>query len=188
MPILRPFLEFPDQGAIIGRLLAGYALLEIDIMHCVSVVRDDLDTVLKAMFRPRGETQRIEIADAFGRQHYCNWNLGTQFSMSVGAMRHCLKIRNQYAHCIWHADGSGQLGFVNLEEIANRNDLIGDLKDLTVKYVDLPLLQQQEAYFDFTDQLIAWTSYEGRVRAGKLSTRGVPKPRQMKRPPLHLLP
>jgi hypothetical protein len=32
-------------------------------MHCVQVVRDDFDAVLKAMFRPRGEATHIDIAD-----------------------------------------------------------------------------------------------------------------------------
>jgi len=62
MPILNAFLNFPNEAAIIGRLLAGYSDLEVGMMHCAQVVRDDLDTVLKTMFRTRGETQRIDVA------------------------------------------------------------------------------------------------------------------------------
>jgi hypothetical protein len=65
--ILGPFLTFHKGASIIGRLLAGYTNLEVGLMHCVQVVRDDFDAVLKAMFRPRGETSRIDIADALGR-------------------------------------------------------------------------------------------------------------------------
>ena len=100
MTVRQAFAKFHDEAAIIGRLLAGYADLEIDLMHCAQVVRDDLDTVLKSMFRARGETVRIDIADAFGRQHYGALGLASEFAMAIGAVRHCLKIRNQYAHCI----------------------------------------------------------------------------------------
>jgi hypothetical protein len=65
--ILAPFLTFHEEAAIIGRLLAGYTALEVGLMNCVQVVRDDFDAVFKAMFRARGETFRIEIADALGR-------------------------------------------------------------------------------------------------------------------------
>jgi len=66
-------------------------------MNCVQVVRDDFDAVLKAIFRVRGETARIDIADALGRHFYDDRGLATEFGMAVGAVRHCLKIRNQYA-------------------------------------------------------------------------------------------
>ena len=51
--ILSPFLTFHQEAAVIGRLSAGYTTLEVGLMHCVQVVRDDFDAVLKAMFRPR---------------------------------------------------------------------------------------------------------------------------------------
>lgn len=117
--ILLPFQSpFDKEGAIIGRLLAGYTNLEVGLLHCVQVVRDDFDSVLKAMFRTRGESQRIDIADALGRYYYHDHKLGTKFEMAIGAMRHCLRIRNQYAHCVWWDDRSGKLSFANLEEIA----------------------------------------------------------------------
>jgi hypothetical protein len=114
--ILGPFLKFPEEAAIIGRLSAGHTMLELDLMNCVQVVRDDLDAILKAMFRVRGETARIDIADALGRHFYDDRGLGTEFAMAIGAVRHCLKIRNQYAHCIWYDDYSGKLAFSNIEE------------------------------------------------------------------------
>jgi hypothetical protein len=78
-PILNPFLKFPDEAAIIGRLSAGYTTLEVGLMSCVQVVRDDFDAILKAMFRVRSETARIDIADALGRHFYDNRGLGTEF-------------------------------------------------------------------------------------------------------------
>ena len=43
------FHRFPDEAAIVGRLLAAYAELEIGLLHCVSAARDDFDAVLKAL-------------------------------------------------------------------------------------------------------------------------------------------
>jgi uncharacterized caspase-like protein len=43
--VMPAFHTFPNEAAIIGRLLAGYAELEIDPLHCVSVARDDFDAV-----------------------------------------------------------------------------------------------------------------------------------------------
>jgi hypothetical protein len=186
-PILGPFVTpFAKEGAIVGRLLAGYTTLEVGLMHCAQVVRDDFDTVLKAMFRARGETARIDIADAFGRHWYPKYTLGTEFETAIAAVRYCLKIRNQFAHCVWYDDKSGKLTFTNLEEIAKGNAYLGDLKDLTTFYVDEPLLTEQEAYFVYTDEVISWVNYEGRLRAGKIDKNPQTKPKQPTQPPLHL--
>jgi hypothetical protein len=39
MTILSAFLAFPDEAALIGRMLAGYSDLEIDLMNCAKSVR-----------------------------------------------------------------------------------------------------------------------------------------------------
>ena len=116
--ILPAFDRYPQEAAIIGRLLAGYGELEFELYHCVAGITGDFDTVFKVMFRPRGETQRIDIADSMGRTRFRDVDLGDRFSEAVSDMRYCRKIRNQYAHCTWHNDYSGRFGFVQLEEIA----------------------------------------------------------------------
>jgi hypothetical protein len=185
-PMVMPaFRRFPGEAAIIGRLLAGYAELEIALLHCVSAVREDFDAVLKAMFRIRGETARINIGDALGRQPYAKLDLGADFELAVSAMRYCLKIRNQYAHCNWYDDLSGRLAFVNVEEIAKGNQPISGFDNLTRRYVDVPSLEGQEKYFGYADALINYANYEGRLRTGKLRTRLFEKPGHMSEPPLY---
>ena len=184
--ILAPFLAFREKAAVIGRLSAGYTNLEVGLMNCVQVVRDDFDAVLKAMFRPRGETNRIDIADALGRHFYHDRSLGTEFEMGVAAVRHRLKIRNQYAHCVWYDDKSGKLAFVNLEEIARENTRLKDLASLTVLHVDVPLLAEQEQYFVYADEILAWINYEGRLRDGKIKTNPLTKPQSLKAPALNI--
>ncbi|MFN0219104.1 MAG: hypothetical protein ACKVP4_09850 [Hyphomicrobium sp.] len=180
--LLPPFEAFPEEAKLIGQLLAGYATLEIDLMNCVSVVRDDLDSTLKAMFRARGETQRIQVADALGRQHYIKLKLGTEFEMAVGAVKFCMKVRNQYAHCIWYDDNTGFLAFVNLEELAELNAFVPSLVGLTRHHVDVPLLSAQMTYFKYATSLLAWTNFEGRRLAGKLTNQPLAKPPAMKQP------
>ena len=186
MSILDVFKQFPKEAQIVGHLLAVYSTLEIDLMHCVQVPREDFDTVLKAMFRPRGETSRIDIADAFGRQVYRELELGTEFEMALSAMRNCLKIRNQYAHCVWWDDWSKKLAFANLEDIANSNEKQKGLRDLKPFHVDVPLLESQSNYFEYTDQLLSWVTWEGRVRDKKLEKHIFPKPAQLAPPDLYI--
>lgn len=81
---------------------------------------DNLDMAVKALFRARGESQRIKIADALGRQAYRKLKLETLFEGTISGMHYCLKIRNQYAHCNWHDDNTGCLSFLNMEQIAKK--------------------------------------------------------------------
>jgi hypothetical protein len=184
--IIPAFRDFPNEARVIGNLLAGYTNLEIDLMHCVQIVREDFDVALKTMFRIRGEILRINIGDALGRAYYSAYDLKPQFIRAIGAMRHCLKIRNQYAHCNWWNDLSGKLAFANLEEIAKLDTVQTDLKHLTAYHIDMPLLQLQEGYFSHTDSLFTFVNYEGRLRAGKLASQPFQEPPQIEPPPLRI--
>jgi len=108
--VMPAFQRFPAEAAIIGRLLAEYAELEIALLDCVSAAREDFDATLKAMFRVRGETARINVGDALGHQVYDRLGLRADFELAVSAMRYCLKIRNQYAHCNWDDDFGRRAG------------------------------------------------------------------------------
>lgn len=186
MTTKKAFEKFSEEGAIIGRLLVAYADLELGLFHCINVAREDFDTVYKAMFKERGETRRINMAEIFGKQIYTDLGLGTKFEMAISSLRYCLKIRNQYAHCNWWDDYSGHLAFANLEEIAEIKSAIKDLKDLTVHHIDVSTLVQQEKYFEYTDTFVEWLNYEGRRVEGKPSMPQKPAPKQLKQPPLYM--
>ena len=186
METKKAFTRFSDEGIIIGRLLAAYADLELSLFHCVNVTRDDFDTVYKSMFKERGETRRVNMADIFGRQNYHKLGLGTQFEMAISSIRYCLKIRNQYAHCIWYNDYSGSLAFSNLEEGTESDRIVKDFKELTIHHINIDTLVLQEQYFEYTDSLLAWVNYDGRRVAGKPSTPQQPAPKQLKQPPLYM--
>jgi hypothetical protein len=105
--------------------------------------------------------------------------------MALSAVRYCLKIRNQYAHCIWYDDYTGKLAFTDLEEIAEENSFLTDLKSLTILHVDVPLLQSQEDYYRNTEHFLSWVNFEGRTRGGELKQNHVAKPKQQNQPPLN---
>jgi hypothetical protein len=177
--------RFPTEMGLVGRLITRYADFEIALLHCVQMGRGaDLDSTLKTMFRVRSIRQRVNIADGLGRQTYHDLNLGTQFELAVGNTRFCGRIRSQYTHCIWHDDLSGDLGFVNLEELAESNDRIDDLLGLTIRYVDMALLGEQDAYFGYVEESLVFVNYEGRIAQGE-TIPPVPAPKSLARPLLY---
>jgi hypothetical protein len=139
-------------------------------MNCIQVARNsDLNSTLKAMFRIRGETNRVLIADGLGRAIYDQLGLGAEFDLLISTLRNCLAIRNRYAHAYWHDPDQGKaLCYVSLEELAKEDAEVNDLGKLSFFYIDEPLLLRQEAYFEYARNLIMYLNYEGRFRAGKL--------------------
>lgn len=174
---------FPRQMIIIGRLLVDYGEPELDLMNCVQVARaGDLNGVLKAMFRVRGETNRIEIADGLGRPAYAA-SMATEFDAMIAAMRHCLRIRNKYAHAYWHDPKQGtELCYVSLEELARDPEEVTDLIGLRFFYIDEPLLLEQERFFEYTRDQITYVNFEGRYRSGALKQQPFSPPSPMTQP------
>ena len=186
--ILAPFDKFSAEGAAVGRLLAGYSGIEIDLLHCVQMARGgDFDTVLKQMFRFRGETRRIDEAQKLSQGNYQHLDLTEEFREAIAVVRYCLKIRNQYAHWVWWDDSSGKLAFANPEDLARCEAPVNDFLNLKPNHVDVTLLTQQESYFIYASELLNWVNYEGRFRDGRLNS-GNPlsKPQATLRPKLHL--
>ena len=108
-------------------MLAGYSNLEVGLFHCVKITIRDFNTAFKAMFSVRGETRRIDAAERLGLPAYVPHSLDTDFLAAVAAMRHCLLIRNQYAHWTFWDDHSGALAFANLEDLARSTTPVSDL-------------------------------------------------------------
>src|SRR5579863_8524181 len=117
-----PFLRnFSKQRIALGRLLLAYAELEVDLCNVVAEAYD-LNIAIKALYRMRGESQRIQIADGLARQLYAEAKLETPFCEVIGDMQYAVTIRNQYAHCTWAVwPTSKNLAFVNYEDAAKSN-------------------------------------------------------------------
>ena len=177
--------QSPQAAASIGRMVVGYTELEFGLMSCIDIASDDFDALFKAMFRTRGETQRLEIADAIGRYRFHALKLGTEFEMALGAIQYCLKIRNQYAHCHWLVV-PGRIGFVDLEEVAKENKLAHGESRFTYHNLTPDLVTKQESYFDYTDHFLWWLQSEAAIKRGKEKANPAPKPKQEARPPLYM--
>lgn len=184
MKVSAAFAAFPNEAAIIGRILAGYTDLELDLLNCVKSATGDFDSVLKAMHRTRGETQRLEVADALGRQIYRGLTLGTEFEMALGAVKYCMRIRNLYAHSVWWTNAQ-MLSFTNLEEIAKLNDAVHDLASAQVYRATVGHLEPQFAYFEYASHLLAWVSNEGNKRMGRPHVPALAKPAAVTPPLLY---
>jgi len=181
------FRKFPEEAAIVGRLVLGYGELEISLCHCISMSGVGLDAAVKAMFKVRGETGRVKAAGTHGKAAYLKLNLATEFAEAISGMHYCLSIRNQYAHRQWYDDHSGKLAFVNMEEIAQDSLVISDLRGLTIFHVDTALLMQQEAYFINVATCLDYLNFEGQKRAGTLTHGHIfTWPPAMVQPALHI--
>jgi hypothetical protein len=116
--VLPGFISRPDEGSIIGRILAGYGELEMELCACVCVATGDLDAAIKALFRLRGEDKRIRRAVAMARDYYTSADLAETFDSVIEDLHWCRQIRNQYAHSQWYYTEAEGLCFVDLEHTA----------------------------------------------------------------------
>jgi hypothetical protein len=178
--------RFPKLMSVVGRLLVAYGELELDLMNCIQVARGyDLNSTLKAMFRVRGETNRLDIADALGQEPYDKRGLSAEFKQMMDAVRYCLRIRNKYAHAYWHDPGT-ELCYLSLEELAKEDIFVKDLTGLTFFYIDEPLLLRQEAYFEYARDVIRYVNHEGRVQAKEFASQPFRLPAAPTPPPFYV--
>ncbi len=77
--IMLCFDRFRVEGNIIGRLLAGYGELELEMCACVAATTGDLDGAIKKLFRMRGENKRIKTADSMMKRPYTSVGLASKY-------------------------------------------------------------------------------------------------------------
>jgi hypothetical protein len=184
---LNPFHRFTAEAAAVGRLLLGYSNLEIDLMNCIQMAcGGNLNAVLKPMYSARGESKRINRAEALGLPHFSQRHLTPHFQHAKAVLRRCLQIRNQYAHWALWDDNSGKLAFADLESLGKLKRPVNDLRKLRTFHVNAALLAEQEAYYIYFDRYISWLNFEIRMRSGALRRNILPKPKRIKRPRLKL--
>lgn len=178
----------PEEAKRIGRMLAGYSELEYGLFACIESAGVDFDSSFKVMFRTRGETQRLEVADALGRYKFHALGFGTDFEMGVGGVRKCLKIRNQYAHSHWFADEKS-LNFFDMEENAKLNILLTTENTRFVfRSLTPDLVKRQEDFFNYVSDFLIWLQMETDRKRGTPTTLDVSKPKQLEPPLLYMRP
>lgn len=181
MLLMPAFHRFPLEAALIGRLLAGYGELELLLGFAAGASMGNEILGAKTIFRVRSEANRIQIADSLAREPYEKAKLGAEYADMLGAMRHCLKIRNQFTHCHWADHQEGGLFFTNLENAAFA--IKGFEYDWL--HVDLALLESHESYFIYATQCLWHLPAVLYVGSGKLSSHTFPMPPKRPQPSLN---
>ena len=180
--MLRPFVERPEEAAIIARLLAGYGELEFFLHLNVSEVLGSQDMSARVLFRLRSEQQRIDVADSILRAPFEQQGLLGPYKDAHDAMQSCRKIRNQYAHCHWDLDDDGNLRFTSLDEAAKTKTGSVVLK---FALIEKDLLVKQEEYFAYCQGMLAYCLQEWSRKLGRVPNPTFAKPKGRPAPPLH---
>lgn len=179
--LLTEFDDFPEEGKLIGRLVTSYGEIEFSLMNCLAAALGyDIGTAMAVFFRTRGEDARINVADALIRPALKETKLDGHWSNAVGIVKHCKKIRNQFAHSHWWADTNG-LFFLDFDTDAQKSIEA----PVTFYGLDVPLLQQQERYFEHAVDWLLYLESEHSRRAGLSPSLKRPIPSAVEKPPLH---
>lgn len=183
MPFTIPGLyKFPKEAVIIGRLLAGYSEIEYAVGLCLAAVLDDPDTMVRVLFRTRGEEQRLEIADALMRHKFDSAKLTSTYCEAMADAHWCRRIRNQFAHCLYDGHSDDFLRIVSLEDSAKAR--AGGTTATRIA-VTPDLLKYHEEYFGYVQWCLFFLEKEYLKVVGKISSHAHSLPKKIARPPLN---
>jgi hypothetical protein len=148
--LMPAFQEWPDEAAIVGRLLVDYGELEFELALSMGWAISDKRQGIRDFFSARGERRRIELADEKAGVWMRLTGVKDEFAETLAAMRACKDIRNGFAHCHWaslkHGLESDGLFFVNIEQAAGSPGKF----IFQWQHASLPRLQAMEAYYTYT--------------------------------------
>jgi hypothetical protein len=170
----------PAEACLIGQLVLGYGELERAVAVCLGASIADRPPAFRMMFRVLGETARIDAADAMMRHKYDQVGLTSEYADAIGAVKFCVKARNQFAHCHWADDVYADLFFANLRKTVKS----GDSTEHIWLHIDKVIAEDLLSYFEYTIDLLQFLEKEYLVRAGKAAY-SLEKPKKCKRPALH---
>ena len=179
------FHRYPAEAIVVGRLLSAFGELEFTVVEIARRATDNARLpFLRALYRLRASSARLQAADAFMRPVCENFQLGDEYETAKKAVDHCSKIRNQFSHCNWADDpncSNGGLFFIDLE------GAFEDAEDLELHWrpINLELLTSQEAYFIFTLEYLRWINHELAARRGILQPNVWQRPLILEQPRLH---
>jgi hypothetical protein len=182
MRLLPSFDRHLKEAAIIGRILAGYGELELLLGQCAGSVIDDQDRALRAIFRIISESARLGVADAIARHGFVQAGLRNEYCDAYGAAKHCLLLRNQYAHCHWADHHSVEGLFFTKLDLAAKRETGFDFEWL---HVDMQLLELQEAYCANARTALIYLQREYAIRTNQADMSSFPQPQRLTPPPLH---
>ena len=176
-------MRFPNEAAIIGRMVVGFGELEILSCKVADLATAKSTIVLKSLYNLRSTSARIEFARTISAPIFAAESLSEPFNITFDAVVDCLKIRNQYAHCQWADDQNAGLFFADFEDAAKHSTWIVDWK-----HVDVPLLTRQESFFgDTRHALLFLEDSMDCLNRGVPRNHGIPEPLALPPQPRHNL-
>lgn len=175
------FDRFPEEANLVGRILSSFGELELTICHSAQMALNlENDAVLKTLYRIRATSSRIDTADGLMRSIYEKHGLIESYTQAMSMLRHCLIIRNQYAHCNWADHVRGGLFFADLQTSAKNQNF-----DHHYRHVDVPLLTAQLDYFKVTIERLRSLDHQLMVKEGRPTFHAWPEPPSSTPPLLH---
>jgi hypothetical protein len=175
------FDRFPEEAKLVGLILSSFGELELTVRQCANAALQAKDSsILKTLHRLRATSSRIDVADGLMRLAYEEHGLEDEYDEAIKMLRHCLSIRNQFAHCNWADHEYAGLFFADLQSSAKNNNF-----DHSYRHVDPPLLNSQFDFFKVTLEWLRFIDHELAVKQGKLLSHVWPKPPSSTLPPLH---
>lgn len=153
MPLNPALTMYRREAVLIGRILMAYGELEYIICKSVAECRDKPYPILRALYRINGTTARLQAADALAHEIYDDFGMGPAFSDAIGALRICMSIRHQYAHCAWADGGRGRNGGLYFADPSTTaRDSSG--WEHNWRHINAQLLKLQYDYFEYSKDLL----------------------------------
>lgn len=177
------FDRYPQEAALIGKLVTGYGELEYILALTVRWIINDQDVAIRWLYKSRGESQRISTAEALTYHVLRRHRHEATFAEAINGMRHCLAIRNQYAHATWVDSVSQGLKFTSMEGVVHQDGTASPSK-LRMRRVSEAHLVRQEAYFVYVQHQFEFINFEFQHEGGHISIQPCGAPSKVSRPNL----
>jgi hypothetical protein len=95
------FERYPNEARWIGRILAAFGEIEVTTCMLSAASLRKTNQVLRALYRIRMTSARLEAADGLARPEFATHGLLDDYVVWQTMVMRCLSIRNRYAHCNW---------------------------------------------------------------------------------------
>lgn len=164
------FDYFKHESSIIGMLVVEYGALEWLLCLLVSHVVKGLDLAVKTLYRSRGETQRVNLADALIRNRIDS-KAKQVYEETIARLRTCTQIRNQYAHTNWIRAVGDRLCYFDIEELAKRNDVVS-MGNISLYKLDMDIIEDQARFFGELAQNLTYLCMEVQYLNGSTTLTG----------------
>lgn len=177
------FRRHPEEAALVGHILASFGEIELSVCANTATAHKLFNPVMSTLYSIRTTSTRIETALRLFRPAAELYDLIDLLPIISPMIWHCVRIRNQYAHCNWgdgpRANGGG-LFFADLQASADNPNFSHDWK-----HIDPPLLQHQLKYFNDTMDWLNFANGEIRVKVENQQSNFWPRPPLSDQPALH---